>query len=180
MLELFDPHVRLMVLNHIAARLTEAAPQDLTGNGSDGSQWSSLRRLNALDLSRLASTRCFSIKVSLDLNGLQAGLRTVDLINESNALENYFIRNGASVSLLETLFKVSRMDTFKRRIELGSHQRPGRLALPDRRIRARIFRVWHGLSDPSLRARYLQLHQAFPHLSIAVLETVIRQYEAQP
>ena len=56
MLELFDPHVRLVVLNHIAARLTEVAPQDLTGNGIDGSQWSNLRRLNALDLSRLAST----------------------------------------------------------------------------------------------------------------------------
>jgi hypothetical protein len=179
MLELQDPQVRLLVLNHIVSRLTDAEPHDLQATGIDSRQWACLQRLNALDLSRLASARCFSIGVSLNVGDLQTGLRTVDLINETRTLEAYFIRHGASVGLMRALFKVSRPVTLKRRIELGARQRSGRLALPDRRTRARIYRCWHGLSDPSQRARFFQLHQAFPNLSIAVLETVLRQYEAQ-
>ena len=44
--------------------------------------------------------------------------------------------------------------------------------------RERIYRVWRSIADPAPRVRYYQLHQAFSHLPIAVLEVVIRDYEA--
>ena len=38
--------------------------------------------------------------------------------------------------------------------------------------------AWRAIGEPAPRARYYQLHQAFPHLPIAVLEVVIRDFEA--
>jgi hypothetical protein len=179
MLELRDPQLRLVLLNHLAVRLTEAGLSDLTEAGLDGSLLDQLRRLRALDLSRLAAMRSLSIGVSLDGKALEASLRTVALVSETKDMETYFIRHGASTGLMNRLFKLRVKLTLRRRRDMGVKSRCGRLLMPDQRTQDRIFRVWHDLIDPTLRARYFQLHQAFPHLSIAVLETVIRQYEAQ-
>lgn len=177
--ELRDPQVRLVLLNYLAVHLTEARLSDLSETGIDISLLDQLRRLNALDLSRLAAIRSLSIGVSLDGSALDAGLRTVALVSETKDLEAYFIRHGASTGLMNRLFKLRAKLTLQRRREMGVHSRCGRLVMPDEAARAQIFRVWHDLSGRSPRARYCELHKAFPHLSIAVLEAVIRQYEAQ-
>lgn len=54
----------------------------------------------------------------------------------------------------------------------------GRVPLPDYATRERIYLAWRGIGDPAPRIRYFQLHQTFAHLPIAVLEVVIRDFEA--
>jgi Protein of unknown function (DUF2857) len=177
MLALLDPQVRLVLLQHVAVRLANAEPEDVTQAGLAESQLAHLGKLSAVDLNRLAGMRQLTIAVSLDGAALQTGLRLVEMVNEVKALENHFIRHGASTALMSTVFKIRRKLTLQRRRELGVKRPSGRVALPDPSVRERIYRVWRGIADPSLRVRYFQLHQTFPHLPIAVLEAVVREYE---
>lgn len=178
MLTLHDPQLRLALLNHMTVRLVAAQPDELASAGIGKAQLAHLSKLSPLDLNRLAAMRSLTIGVTLDGQSLQDGLRLVDLVNEVKALENYFIRHGASTALMATLFKVRRKLTLQRRKELGVIRPAGRVALPDHTTRERIYLCWRGIVETTLRGRYFQLHQAFPHLPIAVLEVVIHDFEA--
>ncbi len=178
MLPLLDAQVRLMLLNHVAARLAEAQPTELHAAGIECEQLARLRQLSALDLNRLAAMRDLTIGVAFDPAGLKAGLRAVALMNEAKALEAYFICNGASWQMMNALFKIRRKVTLKRRRDCGTWRPSGRLPLPDYGLRERIYLTWLAIDDSNSRVRYYRLHQAFPQLSIAVLEAVVREYEA--
>ncbi len=178
MLPLLDAQVRLALLNHVAVRLAEADPASLHAAGIDTEQLARLQQLSALDLNRLAAMRDLTIGVAFDAAGLKAGLGAVARVNEAKALEAYFIRNGASGQMMSALFKVRRKVTLKRRRDCGAWRPSGRLPLPDYRTRERIFRAWFAIDDPNPRVRYYRLHQAFPQLSIAVLDAVVREFEA--
>lgn len=179
MLPLFDAQVRLVLLNHVAVRLAEAESTALHAAGIENEQLAQLRRLSALDLNRLASMRDLTIGVAFDAAGLNAGLRAVALVNEAKALEAYFIRHGASWQMMSALFKIRRKVTLKRRREYGAWRPSGRIRLPVLSTRERIYRAWLAIEDPSLRVRYYRLHQLFPQLSIAVLEAIVREFEAE-
>ena len=178
MLPLLDAQVRLVLLNHIAVRLSEGDLTELHSSGIETDQLTRLRELSPIDLNRLAGMRELMIAVRFDSGGLKAGLRAVTLVNEAKALETYFIRNGASWQMMNTLFKIRRKVTLKRRRDCGAWRPSGRIRLPDPVTRERIFRAWLGIKDPNPRVRYYQLHHAFPNFSIAMLEAVVREFEA--
>jgi hypothetical protein len=73
-------------LSHVTTRLAHARPEELDAVGIANEQLDRLRQLSALDLSRLASMRGLVIGVALDGAALQAGLRTVALVNEAKVL----------------------------------------------------------------------------------------------
>ncbi|MCC6243940.1 MAG: DUF2857 family protein, partial [Gemmatimonadaceae bacterium] len=108
MLRLHDVQVRLVLLNHVTVRLADGQPDELDAAGIETEQLSHLRQLSALDLSRLAAMRSLTIGIAFDSAELKAGLRAVALANEAKALENYFIRHGASTQLMSSLFKMRR------------------------------------------------------------------------
>ena len=178
MLALNDPQVKLVLLNHVTVRLAEGQPEELVAAGIEHEQLLHLRQLSALDLNRLAALRSLTIAVVFDSAGLKAGLRAVALANEAKALETYFIRHGASTHLMSTHFKIRRKLTLKRRRACGARRPAGRVPLPDYATRERIYRAWRAIGDPIPRIRYYRLHQAFQYLPIAVLEVVIREFEA--
>ncbi|HNF78163.1 MAG TPA: STY4526/YPO1902 family pathogenicity island replication protein, partial [Thauera aminoaromatica] len=99
-------------------------------------------------------------------------------VNEAKALETYFIRHGASTHLMSALFKLRRKLTLKRRRDIGARRPAGRVPLPDYATRERIYQAWRAIADPSPRVRYYRLHQEFQHIPIAVLEAVVREFEA--
>ena len=177
MLPLLDTQVRLVLLNHVAVRLAEAQPDELRAAGIENEQVACLRKLSALDLNRLATMRELTIGVSFDAAGLTAGLRTVSLVNEAQALEAYFIRHGASWQMMTAFFKIRRKVTLKRRRDCGAWRPSGRMSLPDMSMRERIYRAWYAIEEPNPRVRYYRLHQAFPNHSLAVLEAVVRGFE---
>ena len=180
MLPLLDTQVRLVLLNHVAVRLAEARSDELNAAGIANEQLARLRQLSALDLNRLATMRELSIGVTFDAAELTAGLRTVSLVNEAKALEAYFIRHGASWQMMSALFKIRRKVTLRRRRDCGAWRPSGRFQLPDTALRERIYRAWMAIEDPEPRVRYYRLHQAFPKLSLAVLEAVARGFEDEP
>jgi len=178
MLPLLDPQLRLVLLHHLALSLARAGPEQVGAAGLTPEQLARLRQLPAVDLARLAAMAGLTIGIALDGAALQTGLRSLVMLDEAKALEAYFIRNGASTALMSRLFKLRRKLTLRLRRELGAHRPAGRVALPDYAVRERIYLAWRAIADPAPRARYYQLHQAFPHLPIAVLEVVIRDFEA--
>ena len=178
MLPLLDPQVRLMLLSHIVIRLGEADQVEVRSTGIETDQLSRLRELSPLELSRLASMRELTIAVRVDSGALNAGLRAVTLANEAKAIEDYFIRHGASWQMMSALFKIRRKVTLKRRRDCGAWRPAGRLRLPDPVTRERIFRGWLSVKNTPARERYLRLHGMFPTFSIAVLEAVVREFEA--
>ena len=178
MLPLLDPQVRLMLLSHIVIRLGEADQGEVRSTGIEAEQLTRLRGLSPIELSRLAGMRELTIAVRVDSGALNAGLRAVTLANEAKAMEDYFIRHGASWQMMNALFKIRRKLTLKRRRDCGAWRPSGRLPLPDPVTRERIFRGWLGVKDTPPRERYFRLHGMFPTFNIAVLEAVVRQFEA--
>ena len=175
MLPVADAHLRLILLNHIAAGVTDS--EVLRAAGIETELLDHLKGLSAADLHRLAAMREPIFAVTLDAKKLKAGLRALALSNEVKAQETYFIRNGASWSLMKKLFKVRHKLTLQRRRDLGIRRRSGRLQLPNMATRERIWRVWAGITEPDPRARYYQLHQSFRDLSLEVLEIVVAEFE---
>jgi hypothetical protein len=178
MLPLNDRQLRLVLLHHISVRLAEADPKELRAAGLPIEHLAHLVQLSAVDLNRLASMRKLTLGVVVDVAGLATGLRALALVNETKALEAYFIRNGASHRLMSTLFKMRRKLTLKRRITCGARRSAGYPRLPDHATRERIYREWLAMDEASPRIRYYRLHQAFPNLPIDVLEAVLRRFEA--
>jgi len=178
MLQLLDAQVRMVLLNHVAVRLAEADPNTLHAAGIDPEQIVRLRQLSALDLNRLAAMRDFAIGVAFDASGLRAGLRAVAVANEVRTMEAYFIRNGASCKMMSECFKIRYKATLKRRRDCDAVRPSGRLPLPDYDTREHIYRTWLAIKEATPRMRYYRLHQAFPHFAIAVLEAVVREFEA--
>lgn len=177
MLPLHDPHVRLVLLNHIAVQLSGTDAEELRAAGIETDLLEHLKGLSAADLHRLASMRGPMLAVRIDAEKLKAALRALALSNEAKMQETYFIRNGASWSLMRRLFKVRHKLTLQRRRELGVRRPPGRLQLPDAAMRERIGRAWAATSELEPRARYYKLHQSFPTLSLEVLEIVVAEFE---
>jgi len=176
MLPVADAHLRLILLNHVAAGADSEA---LRAAGIEAELLEHLKGLSAADLHRLAAMREPIFAVTLDAKRLRAGLRALALSNEVKAQETYFIRHGASWSLMKRLFKVRHKLTLQRRRELGICRRSGRLQLPDMATRERIWRVWAAITDTDPRARYYQLHQSFRDLSLEVLEIVVAEFERE-
>jgi hypothetical protein len=177
MLPLSDTHVRLILLNHIAVRLTGSDPAEIRAAGIETEQLEHLKELSAPDLHRLAAMREPMIAVSVDSRRLKAGLRALALTSKAKALETYFIRHGASWTMMKRLFKVRHKLTLQRRREYGVRRPPGRTPLPDVATRERIWHVWAAIHDPDPRARYFQLQRAIPDFSLDVLATVIAKFE---
>ena len=177
MLPLHDAHVRLVLLSHIAVQGNAGDPEILRAAGIENELLEHLRRLSAPDLHRLAAMREPMFAVSVDADRLKAGLRALALTNEAKAQETYFIRHGASWSMMKKLFKVRHKLTLQRRRELGVRRLPGRLTLPRAATRERIWRFWNAMTDTDPRTRYYQLHQAFRDFSLEALETVVCEFE---
>lgn len=178
MLPLHDPHVRMILLNHLAVRLNGGDCEVLRAAGIENELLERLGRLSAADLHRLAAMREPMFAVSVDADRLKAGLRALALTNEARAQETYFLRHGASWTMMKRLFKVRHKLTLQRRRELGLRRPPGRLLLPNPATRERIWKAWAAIGDTNPRTRYYQLHQAFSDLSLEVLETVVSEFES--
>ena len=131
MLLLLDPHIRLVLLNHLALRLSEAALDELDAFGIPIEKIERLWQLSITDLNRLAAMRTLTIGIVLDGRALQECLRTVALVIEAKTLEAYFIRHGASTHLMSVLFKMRPKLTYKFRRDLGVRRFSGQVYLPD-------------------------------------------------
>jgi hypothetical protein len=179
MIPLTDSTVRLALLHHLAADFPISLIEAPTGRASTARVLRSLGPLSAADLKRLSAMNDLRIRVDLDHESLDAGLRLLQRINEARELEAYFVRHGASAPLIRRLFKTRREEVYRRRRESDTRIPKGTPSLPIYEIRQRVPRRWLALDDLPLRERYRQLHQEFPSYPIRVLERIVALVDAR-
>ena len=140
-----------------------------------------LKRLSLVELARVAASGSLQLVVRLDAERAGWSVRVAARAQEERALLEYFVRHGASRALLRELFGASRRRVagIRRTGRLRSTQ--GRPRLPSRGEREAIEARWEHLavSTPDLRTRYRELHQAFPHHTLAALAAVVRHFDSE-
>jgi len=174
-----DTQVRLLVLTCLIES-AEAKPTNAQGHGLRRDQLQALRNLAASDLAVLAKMREPRIHVRVDSPALDHGLRQLSHVRERAREIEFFIRNGATVSMLVALFKLSPADVaaWRRGLRLGSHRRP---PMPAPGRREAICIQWHALrrgrerTDPTA-SEYRALHENFSDLSFATLYAVVNEF----
>lgn len=177
MLPLYDPHIRMLLLQHVAMRLTHSPGWEVHAAGLKLDQVAILQEMSAVDLGALAAMRHLTIGVEVDGPSLDADLRAALLSRDARWMEAYFLRHGASWRMMRTLFKVHRRLTHARRRESGVARQSGRITMPAPALRERIYQTWCGIDEPMQRMRYYRLHQRYPQWPIEALELIVRQYE---
>jgi len=175
-LELDGEQLRLLVLS----RLTQGVLSGDHANGVRDELIEELKNLAASDLTVLARMRDPHIVVTIDPVTLARGLRNLSYVRERTRDIEYFVRHGATLDLLEALFKLRPLEARQYRARLGvtAGRRP---RLPPGHQREAICDRWHAIrrgheSGAVTIENYLRLHAEFPVLSLATLSAVINEF----
>ena len=177
MLMLNDGHLRLLVLTHLVARLERGEKAELVDAGIEAEQLDCLRALSPSEIHRLAALREPFIGLAFDGTTFKTGLRNLAMLKQTQFLEDYFIRHGASPALMTALFKMPYKTTLARRRLAGLESGRGRPVRVPIAECDRIQKVWIGLAHLDMRQRYYQLHQAFSLMSLHALHRVITEFD---
>jgi len=171
--------IRMLVLSLLADRA--GATRDRKGEtGLRPDQLVALRNLAACDLARLAKMREPAITVQVDPPTLDHGLRALNYLRQRTEEVEYFVRYGATASMLVALFKLAPADVAAYRAAIG--MRPGRRPpMPSSARREAICVRWCAIRSgrehaPPSASDYRALHQQFDDLSLASLHAVINEF----
>jgi hypothetical protein len=106
-----------------------------------------------------------------------------DRVRRDEMLKEYFVRHGASIMLLRTLFTLSKQELQRLRAELDLADKStnGRPRMPPMALRDHIHSDWHEIchtykQEPE-RERLWRLHQKFPAFSIASLHRCTDEFK---
>lgn len=174
--------LRAQLLIHLIEQLERG---DLTALLEKGACPKLIDRLRGMDLSellQLASSGYPDIHFSIDENGFELGIATLDKRREETDHLIYFMQNGASASMLNESFP--QMDprviqSYRKLIK--NDRRIGRIALPDEKVRDLIHKCWHGMPEEypnmkSLRERLILLHGFFCDYPLDVLYAAVNEF----
>jgi len=136
-----------------------------------------LKRLSLVELERAAVTGSLQLIVRLDADRVAWNAQAAARGQEEQVLLKYFVRHGATRTLLRELFGVSRQRVAEIRRTQRLRSAQGRPKLPARKVRDAIEAAWTrlGRATPDSRARLHELHREFPQCSFAALDAVVRE-----
>lgn len=161
---------------------TTAGMDQLLAEGCDPQVIDVIRNLKVRDLREIAH-RMKSFQFSFAASDLQAEVMRLNDQREDQALCEYFIRHGASRTMVAELWKMPLAEvTEMRRVLLNEGGSVGRPQLPrDHGVRQRIHEAWSeiGKSHPhaSRRRHIFLLHQCFASMSIESLYSVVTEFD---
>lgn len=174
-----SPSAKQLLVALLVTLAQEEARGDAPASGivAGDSLLERLAELSLAELRRLAEDGALELVVRYDGDHVAWSLQAAARRHAEHALLEYFVRHGASRSLLRELFRISRshIDAVRKALRLAPTQ--GRPKLPHGREREAIAVRWSALSAtaPDARTRYGELHRAFPRYSIAALDAVLRE-----
>ena len=94
----------------------------------------------------LRDARAARGRSQIDAGSFEHGLRQVDYLGRRSRQLEYFIRHGATSTMLSKLFRISSTDvTLKRRLFSGTHEKLRRPAMPVPAVRETIQKRWSGI-----------------------------------
>lgn len=177
-----DQQLRLLVLAHLIRELKDQQ-KGQPPEGLSEQQIAELQALTSAELVKLAEMTEPRVAVQIDAGSLEHGLRQVDYLGKRSRQLEYFIRHGATSTMLTKLFKISSADvTLKRRLFSGTASSLRRPSMPPHPVRELISQRWYELrkgkeGEPERAEDYEQLHQHFPLLTFATLYAVVHEFD---
>jgi hypothetical protein len=142
-----------------------------------------LRHRKARDLVEVSS-RLRTLAISFSADEFLHELRKVDLQRRDQAMYEYFVRHGASRTMICDLWKKTsdEVAAMRRALLPEGALGPGRRAMPKvHAVREAIHEAWaeieKTLPQESHRQRLYQLHQRFPDYSIDTLVSTLNEFE---
>ncbi|QJR16583.1 STY4526/YPO1902 family pathogenicity island replication protein [Usitatibacter palustris] len=184
MIEIRDPQLRLLMLAHLIRQLQEEGARNAPPPaGLSEQQADELRGLTSNELVKLAEMPDPRVAISIDVGSFEHGLRQVDYLGKRSRQLEYFIRHGATSSMLTKLFKISSADvTLKRRLFTGTASSLRRPSMPAHAIREQIQALWFEIRkgkqrEPERAEDYEQLHSGFPSQTFATLYAVVHEFD---
>ncbi len=184
MIEIRDPQLRLLMLAHLIRELQqEAARASPPPDGLTERQAAELRGLTSDELVRLAEMPDPKVAIAIDAGSFEHGLRQVDYLGKRSRQLEFFIRHGATSSMLTKLFRNSSADvTLKRRLFTGTASSLRRPSMPPHAVREAIQKRWFAIRkgkecEPERAEDYEALHADFPGQTFATLYAVIHEFD---
>ena len=184
MIVIRDQQLRLLVLAHLIKELqAKSAERAPTPEGFTEEQIAELQALSSAELVRLAEMPEPRVAIQIDAGSLEHGLRQVDYLTKRSRQLEYFVRHGATSSMLTKLFKISSADvTLKRRLFSGTASSLRRPAMPSHPIREKIVQRWFEIRkgkerEPERAEDYEALHQDFSVHTFATLYAVVHEFD---
>ncbi len=184
MIEIRDPQLRLLMLAHLIRELQrENAQQVPPPAGLTEQQAAELRGLTSNELVRLAEMPDPKVAISIDAGSFEHGLRQVDYLGKRSRQLEFFIRHGATSSMLTKLFRISSADvTLKRRLFTGTASSLRRPSMPPHAVREQIKKRWFEIRkgkerEPERAEDYEELHAGFSSQTFATLYAVVHEFD---
>ena len=179
-----DQQLRLLVLAQLIRELKAShGEQAPTPDGFREEQIAQLQALSSAELVQLSEMTEPRVAIQIDAGSLEHGLRQVDYLNKRSKQLEYFIRHGATSSMLTKLFKISSADvTLRRRLFAGTSPLLRRPAMPPHPVRERISNRWFEIrkgkkGEPERAEEYEELHRKFSQHTFATLYAVVHEFD---
>jgi len=184
MIVIRDQQLRLLVLAQLIRDLQQAAQEKTPPpEGFTEQQAEELRALSSAELVKLSEMTEPRVAIQIDAGSLEHGLRQVDYLSKRSRQLEFFIRHGATSSMLTKLFKISSADvTLKRRLFAGTSSLLRRPAMPTHPVRELIQRRWFEIRkgkerEPERAEDYEELHADFAQHTFATLYAVVHEFD---
>lgn len=183
MLTISNTTIKRMILEHVVEQVDAGGLDTILASGFSPELIDDLRKRPARDFFHAAQAEGLTIKVEIDTQNLRSSLWTRDRAQRDEMLKEYFIRHGASIMLMRSLFTLSKHELQRLREELDMAEKTasGRPRLPPTAIRDRIHSAWfdicNAFRDEPERERLWRLHQAFSVYSIASIHRCTDEFK---
>jgi hypothetical protein len=180
MIPVTDTSIKISLLLHLIEHLDRGDLTDVLGNETCPRILDRLRQLNSVGLLRLANMNQPKVSVSFDTDSIDIGLDV--LMRQDSEIEDlvHFIRNGASLSMLNQLFVSTDplvINSYRKMLQCT--RKSGRSPLPDPETRDAIHIQWHSIqqTQDSFREKLRKIHGAFNTLSMDVIFATINEFQ---
>ena len=183
MIEIKDPVLKRLLLEHLIEQMEQGGLDQLLESGVWPEVLDSLRQRTARDLLQVS---IMDIKLGFDVDsaGVMEAFTRLDAVRRDNELKEYFVIVGAAPQVMAKLFKLTADQIRVLRDVLCTNDRPtgGRPRLPEIRVREQIHHSWCQLAqeqpEASLKERLYQMHQQHREIPINSLWAVLNEFDS--
>lgn len=179
MIAITDNHTKRLVLEDLLLRMETGEVNTLLEAGVSPELLDALRNRTIRDLIGVSQMTDASVYMHVDASSFLSCFQRLDAMKRSKQLQEYFVMQGATPDLLQSLFKLalSQIRTLRATLRPGTPI-SGRPAMPHTKERDEIHRAWVeiGTQEKDIREQYYALHQRFSHHSMACLWATINEF----
>lgn len=181
-LHVTNPALKQMLFAQIVSCIDNGGMDDLLRAGYSAEFLDTIRHRKARDFIAISNRDDVRFVVSFDEDSVFSSLMKLDMLRRDAMLYEYFVRHGATVQFVCTLFRKSASEVRAlRALFMNDGDLVGQRGLPPDDVRDRIHVQWAQIQDKqhgqSLRERIYSLHKAFPEHRIDALCRTLNEFD---